>query len=170
MRSPTAGYNGRFVTDPLPPGRHPDGALRFLQPEVKGARRSKLVGKGTVSLDGPSLVFEGKRMLPFWVQLLVVVGAMAASIVLLGIVAWPIAIAILFFGRLRHRESLAAESIRSVAYEPGRRRFLVTADAGGRFRCVGWQFQGDAGPLADALRRQFAAVFEERAVRGWQTY
>lgn len=128
------------------------------------------MGKGTLSLDGPSLVFEGKRMLPFWAQLLVVTGAVAASIVLLGAVAWPIAIAILLFGRLRHRESLAAASIRSVAYEPGRRRFLVTASVGAGLRCVGWEVQGDSGPLADTLRRQFAAVFEERAVRGWRTY
>jgi len=130
----------------------------------------KLAGKGTVSLDGPSLVFVGKRMLPFWAQLLVVGGAAAASIVLLGIVAWPIAIAILLFGRLRHHESLPAANIRSVAYEPGRRRFLVTASVGAGLPCVGWQVQRDSGPLPDALRRQFAAVFEERAVRGWRTY
>jgi hypothetical protein len=144
--------------------------VRFLQPEVKGAHRTKLVGRGTLLLDGPSLVFEGKRMLPFWAQFLVVTGAAAASIVLLGAVAWPIAIAILIFGRLRHRESMDAASIRSVVYEPRRHRFLVTANAGTGLRCAAWRALGDSGPLADALRQQFAGSFRKEAVRGWRTW
>ena len=158
------------MSEPPSSGGPRETAVRLLQPEVKGARRSKLVGKGTLSLDGASLVFTGKRMLPFWAQLLVVVGAVAASVALLGVVAWPIAIAILLFGRLRHRESLAAASIRSVAYESGRRRFLVTASAGAGLRCVGWEVQGDSGPLAEALRHQFPDTFREEPVRGWKTY
>lgn len=145
-------------------------ALRFLQPEVKGARRSKLMGKGSLSLEGPSLVFAGRRMLPPWAQLLVAAGAMAASIAFLGVVAWPIALAILLFGRLRLRESVPVSGVSSLAYEPGRRRFLVIADVGGRNRCVAWQTLGDSAPLADALRREIPAAFREAAVRGWRTY
>ena len=165
-------YNAPSVTAPLPSGargQH-EATVRFLQPEIKGARRSKLMGKGTVSPQSPSLAFAGKRMLPFWAQLLVVVSAVAASLALLGIVAWPIAIAILLLGRLRHRESLPAASIQSVAYEPGRHRFLVTARVEAGLLCVAWQTLGDSGALADELRRQFPAAFREEAVRGWKTY
>jgi len=153
------------VTDPFTSG----APVRFLQPEIRGARRSKLMGKGTVAVEGASLVFAGKRMLPLWAQLLVVAGAVAASLALLG-VAWPIALGILLFGRLRHRESLPAASIQSVAYEPGRHRFLVSANVGAELQCVGWQSQGDSAPLADALRQQFPGSFREEAVRGWRTF
>jgi len=144
--------------------------VRFIQPEVKGARRSKLVGRGTVSVEGSSLVFAGRRMLPLWAQILVVVGAVAASVALLGIVAWPIALAILFFGRIRHRESVPAAGVRSVAHEPGRRRFLVVADGGGGARCVAWQTLEGSAPLADALRQQIPGALREEGVRGWRTY
>jgi len=158
------------VTPPLPSAGRSDAAVRFLQPEVKGARRSKLLGKGTVSLEGTSLVFAGKTMLPIWARLVVVVCAVSASFVLLGIVAWPIAIAVLGFGRIRHRESFPAGSVRSVTHEARRGRFLLTADADGRLHCVGWQTRGDAAPLADALRAQFPGSFREGAVRGWRTF
>ena len=160
------------MTDPLSASArgNAEAAVRFLQPEVKGARRSKLLGKGTVSPEGPSLVFAGKRMLPVWARLIVVVCAVTASFVLLGIVAWPIAIAVLLVGRVRHRESVPAATVRSVAYEARRGRFLVTADAGGRLHCVGWQTRGDSAPLADALRARFPDSFREAAVRGWRTY
>jgi hypothetical protein len=147
-----------------------EDSVRFLQTEVKGTRRSKLLGKGTVSLEGTSLFFTGKRMLPIWARLAVVVCATAASLVLLGIVAWPIAIAVLLFARARHRESFPAGSVRSVTYEARRGRFLVTADAGGRLHCVGWQTRGNSAPLADALRAQFPDSFREEIVRGWRTY
>lgn len=160
------------MTDPPSSGARGqlEAAVRFLQPELNGARRSRLMGKGTLSVEGESLVFEGKRMLAFWAQLLVVVGAAAASMALLGGPGWLIAIAILFFGRLRHRESLPAASIQSVVYERGRHRFLVAANVGAGLQCVAWQTQGDSGPLADALRRQFPGSFQEEAVRGWKTY
>jgi hypothetical protein len=128
------------------------------------------MGKGTVSLAGTSLVFVGKQMVPIWARLLVVVCAVAASFVLLGIVAWPIAIAVLLIARVRHRESLPAECVRSVAYEARRSRFLVTAEAGGRLQSVAWQTRGDPAPLAGALRQQFADSFREEAVRGWKTF
>ena len=105
-------------------------SVRFLQPELKGTRPLKLMGKGRVFVESSSLVLAGKRPLPFWVQLLVVVVAAAASIALLGVVAWPIAVAILIFGRVRHRESWPAAGIQSVAHEPARRRLLVTAAVG----------------------------------------
>jgi len=149
----------------------PSGApIRFLQPEVKGARPLKLMGKGMLFVEESSLVFQGKKTLPFWVQLLVVVAAAAASVVLLGVVAWPVAVAILIFGRVRHRESWPAAAIRSVAYESGRHRFLVTANVGERARCAAWQTLGDSAPLAEALRRQFPRSFREENVRGWRTY
>jgi hypothetical protein len=160
------------VTVPLPSGargQH-EATVRFLQPEIKGAHRSKLVGKGTLSVEEPSLVFAGRRMLPFWAQLFVVVGAAAASIALLGAVAWPIAIGIMLFGRLRHRESVPAASIQSVAYEPRRHRFLVTASVEAGLQCVAWQTRGNSAPLADALRQQFPGSFREEAVRGWRTF
>lgn len=170
--SATREYNVPSVTDPPSSGARGqlEAAVRFLQPELNGARRSRLMGKGTLSVEGESLVFEGKRMLAFWAQLLVVVGAAAASMALLGGPGWLIAIAILFFGRLRHRESLPAASIQSVVYERGRHRFLVAANVGAGLQCVAWQTQGDSGPLADALRRQFPGSFQEEAVRGWKTY
>jgi len=160
------------VTDPLPSGARGrlEAAVRFLQPELKGARRSKLVGKGTLSVDGQSLVFAGKRMLTFWAQLLVVVGGAAASMAIFCGVGWLIAIGIVLFVRLRYRESLPAASIQSVAYEPGRHRFLMAANVGAGLQCVAWQTQGDSGPLADALRQQFPDSFREEAVRGWKTY
>jgi hypothetical protein len=128
------------------------------------------MGKGMLFVEEASLVFEGKKTLPFWVQLCVVVMAAAASIALLGVVAWPIAVVILIFGRVRHRESWPAAGIQSVAYEPGRRRFLVTADGAEGTRSVGWQTLDDSTPLAEALRRQFPDAFREEAVRGWRTY
>jgi hypothetical protein len=160
------------MTEPVPSGapEQRETRVRFLQPELKGTRPSKLMGKGTVSMEGTSLVFTGKKMLPFWAQLLVVLGAAAASLVLLGIVAWPIAIAILLFGRMRHRESLPAASIQSVVYEPARHRFLVAASVEAGRLCVAWQTLGDPGPLADALRQQFPGSFREETVRGWRTY
>jgi hypothetical protein len=128
------------------------------------------MGKGTISLEAASIVFAGKRMLPIWARALVVVCATAASLVLLGIVAWPIAIALLLFGRIRDRESVPAGSVRSITYEAGRGRFVVTADADERLHCVGWQTREDSAPLADALRAQFPDSFREGAVRGWRTY
>jgi hypothetical protein len=127
------------------------------------------MGKGTISLEGPSLVFTGKKMLPLWVQLAVVLCGAASSLGLLGIL-WPVAFAILLFGRVRHGESLPAGSVRSVIYEARRGRFLVTADAGGRLQCVGWQARGDPAPLAVALRQQFGDLFREGPVRGWRTF
>jgi len=151
----------------VPPSGVP---IRFLQPEVKGARPLKLMGKGMLFVEESSLVFQGRKTLPFWVQLLVVVAAAAASVVLLGVVAWPIAVAILIFGRVRHRESWQAAAVRSLAYEPGRSRFLVIADGADGTRSVGWQTLGDSAPLAEALRRQFPSSFREENVRGWRTY
>ena len=121
-------------------------------------------------VEESSLVFQGKKTLPFWIQLLVVVAAAAASVALLGVVAWPIAVAILIFGRVRHRESWQAAAVRSVAYEPRRRRFLVIADGADGTRSVGWQTLDDSAPLAEALRRQFPSAFREGPVRGWRTY
>jgi hypothetical protein len=154
------------VADSLPSG----AVVRFLQPELKGARPSKLLGKGILFVEESSLVFAGKKTLPFWVQLLVVVAAAVASVALLGVVAWPIAAAILIFGRVRHRESWPAASIQSVKYESGRHRFLVTANVGAGARCAAWQTLGDSEPLAEALRRQFPSAFRDEAVRGWRTY
>lgn len=151
--------------DSLPSG----AAVRFLQPKLKGARPSELMGKGMVSVEESSLVFAGKKMLPLWVRVLVVVVAAAAGIPLLGM-TWPIAVAILIFGRVRHRESWPAAAVQSVAYEAGRGRFLVTAKVGPAAQCVAWQTRGDPAPLAEALRRQFGGAFREEAVRGWKTY
>ena len=154
------------MADSLPSG----AVVRFLQPELKGARPLKLMGKGMLFVEESSLVFQGRKTLPFWVQLLVVVAAAAASVALLGVVAWPIAVAILIFGRVRHRESWQAAAVRSVAYEPGRRRFLVMADRADGTRSVAWQTLGGSAPLAEALRRQFPSSFREENVRGWRTY
>lgn len=154
------------MTDPLPSG----APVRFLRPELEGARRSGLVGKGTLSVEGPSLVFAGRRMLPLWAQLLVVAGGAAASVASLCGLGMLIAVLILLFARLRHRESLPAASVQAVAYEPGRHRFLVTAKAGGGPQCWAWQTQGDSGSLADALRRQFSGSFREEAVGGRRTF
>lgn len=130
----------------------------------------KLMGKGILFVEESSLIFAGKKTLPFWVQLLVVVAAAVASVVLLGVVAWPIAVAVLLFGRVRHRESWPAASIQSVAYESGRHRFLVTAHVGTGPQCVAWQTLDDSAPLAEALRRKFPRAFRDEAVRGWRTY
>jgi hypothetical protein len=99
-----------------------------------------------------------------------VVAAAAASVALLGVVAWPIAVAVLLFGRVRHRESWPAASIQSVAYESRRHGFLVTANVGAGARCAAWQTLGDPASLAEALRRKFPGAFRDEAVRGWRTY
>jgi len=127
------------------------------------------MGKGTVSLEGESLILTGKRVLPFWAQFAVVVCAAATSLGLLG-VGWPLALAILLFGRLRHREAWPVDSVRSVIHEARRDRFLVTANVGGRLQCVGWQARGDPAPLAGALRQRLVESFREGPVRGWRTF
>jgi hypothetical protein len=160
------------MSDPLPAGAPGivGAAVRFLQPEVKGARPSKLTGSGTVALHDASLQLAGRKRLPAWAAILVVACAAAASLALLGIVAWPIAIAMLLFIRVRHRESFPLAGVRSVTYEARRGRFLATADVGGRLQCVAWQTRGDPAALAGALGQQFGDSFREGPVRGWRTF
>jgi len=131
-------------------------------------RRSKLMGKGTVSVDGTTLLLNGRKMLPLWARLVVILGAVAASLALLGLVAWPVAFVILFCARLRHAESVPAADLRSVTYEPRRNRLLITT--GAPVRCVAWQTLGDSPAPAEALRRLVPDAFREEPVGGWKTF
>ncbi|MDP8254860.1 MAG: hypothetical protein P9M14_03855 [Candidatus Alcyoniella australis] len=121
------------------------GSVRFLKTNVKGAKPTPLIGKGSLLLDADSIRIDGKKLLSFGYQVLIfILVIVVASFIEIALFSVSPLFLVLFFvpnvifaliADLLAREAvflvIDAASIEKISQRRGTATFLIVFNTGG---------------------------------------
>jgi hypothetical protein len=153
--------------------------LRYLKAKYKGGKPANLMGKGKVRFTEGSLFFEGKKLLPNWFVIVLVIlcffmlSNLLSSIIgdILAYGAVPFLwIPIVAFIRLKASVDVRHDSVKAVIEDRSKARFLLVFDSGNKLpHFIAWQTTSDAATLSEEFRKLFPSLIKDEDVKGSKT-
>jgi hypothetical protein len=168
--------------------------VSYLKTDNKDSTRAKLIGKGRVILADGIIYFEGKKRLPLWLSLLLIIGVpnllnwiltsyvnssgnpyqhpylnyagppFVAGSVLLMLLA-------VYIVRLKESGDVKDSAVKAIIEDRGKQYFLLLADFGQKLPVlVAWQATSDAATLSKIFRDRFPSSLKEGKINGKKVF
>jgi hypothetical protein len=144
--------------------------VRYLRAKYKGSTPAELMRNGKIRFADGSIIFEGKKYYPLWLQIVFVFGI--ANLLahyfgaVIGALGFFIAGLIAYFARLKALVDVRHDSVKAVIEDRSKQSFLLLTDTGNKTpNSIAWQTTSDTAALSAEFRKLFPSLISNEDIK-----